>query len=62
MEREIRIPDFTLTVTWYCSLVPSRQTLAAIRRLALFNALLDLVDDEYQLSSKHTDNSVLLLT
>ena len=29
--------------------------MAAIRRLALFNALLDLVDDEYQLSSKHSD-------
>ena len=34
----------------------------AIRTLALCHALLDLVDDEYQLSSKHTDNSALLLT
>ena len=40
---------------------PVENKMAAIRRLALFNALLDLVDDEYQLSSKHSDNSVLLL-
>ena len=41
---------------------PVEDKMAAIRRLALFNALLDLVDDEYQLSSKHIDNSVLLST
>ena len=37
------------------------KTKAAIRRLALCDALLDFVDDEYQLATKYTDNIILLL-
>jgi len=37
------------------------KTKAAIRRLALCDALLDFVDDEYQLATKYTDNSILSL-
>jgi len=35
--------------------------MAAIQRLVVFNALLDLVNNKYQLATKHTDNSILLL-
>ena len=40
---------------------PVENKMAVIRRLALFDALLDLINDEYQLATKYTDNSILLL-
>ena len=39
----------------------SKTKRVAIRRLALFNAFLELVDDEYQPATKYTDNNILLL-
>ena len=51
-----RSDDFAASASF-----PVENKMAVIRMLALFDALLDLINDEYQLATKYTDNSILSL-